>query len=171
MKYAIVENGTVTNTALADSPQESNWIASDTAGVGWSYNDADGTFAAPPVVVAPTPVAPVYTKMTKRAFTGRFPKLANGVTTKYSLVELFLMDDGYAASLGVTGSSLYELRGLIITGTGTLERSPYIDFSVPDASNFTLLLTQASIPLVFRLTSSERLAILAFPILETEAYK
>ena len=60
-----------------------------------AYADSIG-YALDVEPIAPAPVV-VYTKMTKRAFTGRFPKNADGVSTKYSLIELFLQDDGYAA--------------------------------------------------------------------------
>lgn len=53
MQYAIIENGTVTNMAVADIPLAANWIETDTAGIGWTY--ADGVFT-PPVVVPPPPV-------------------------------------------------------------------------------------------------------------------
>ena len=39
MKYAIIENGVVVNTALADAPLADNWIQSDVAGIGWSYEN------------------------------------------------------------------------------------------------------------------------------------
>jgi hypothetical protein len=48
MKYAIVENGVVTNVALADEALESNWVASDIAQKGWTFNGS--TFTAPTVV-------------------------------------------------------------------------------------------------------------------------
>lgn len=39
MKYAIVENGIVTNIALADAPVDQTWVvASDTAEIGGSWN-------------------------------------------------------------------------------------------------------------------------------------
>lgn len=134
-----------------------------------AYADSIG-YALDVEPIAPAPVV-VYTKMTKRAFTGRFPKNADGVSTKYSLIELFLQDDGYAASLGVNGAALYGLRALIITGTGTLDRSPHVDLQVPDAANFTMLLVQPNIPAAFRLSAAERTAILTAPITEAEAFK
>jgi hypothetical protein len=45
MKYAIIENGVVTNVALADEALGINWIASDTAQIGWAYDGS--TFTAP----------------------------------------------------------------------------------------------------------------------------
>lgn len=46
MRFTIIENGKVINTALADSPMGENWIESDVAGPGWTYQD--GNFSAPP---------------------------------------------------------------------------------------------------------------------------
>lgn len=40
VKYAIIENGTVTNVAVSSSALESNWVQSDTAAIGDTY---DGT--------------------------------------------------------------------------------------------------------------------------------
>jgi hypothetical protein len=46
MRYAVIENNTVVNVVLADEPLAGNWMQSDEANIGWSY---DGTsFIAPP---------------------------------------------------------------------------------------------------------------------------
>lgn len=56
MRYAIVNDGVVTNVAVSDAPLESNWIASDVAQVGWTFDGQ--AFAAPePVVVVPEVVS------------------------------------------------------------------------------------------------------------------
>ena len=59
-RYAIIENGTVTNVVVADAETASanGWIECPNAGPYWTY--ADGVFTAP-VVVEPTP-APAPTK-------------------------------------------------------------------------------------------------------------
>jgi hypothetical protein len=54
MKYAIIENGVVINTALADAPLADNWIESDVGGIGWTYEG--GVFTAP--ANPPTPADP-----------------------------------------------------------------------------------------------------------------
>lgn len=60
--YAIVENGVVVNIAVSEEALESNWIQSDVAQIGWTY---DGTeFHAP--VVPPQPEPPKI--ITKVAF-------------------------------------------------------------------------------------------------------
>jgi hypothetical protein len=51
MKYAIIENGVVTNVALSDKALESNWVQSDTAAIGDLY--ADGQFTKPAPYVDP----------------------------------------------------------------------------------------------------------------------
>lgn len=44
-RYAIVENGAVTNVAMAYEPLASNWVESDTASIGDLY--IDGKFIKP----------------------------------------------------------------------------------------------------------------------------
>lgn len=39
MRYAIIENGTVTNIAVSDAPLTDNWIASDIAQINDRYVD------------------------------------------------------------------------------------------------------------------------------------
>ena len=45
MRFAIIENGVVANVAIADSPIEENWIASDDACIGDLYSG--GVFEKP----------------------------------------------------------------------------------------------------------------------------
>lgn len=49
MKFAIIENGVVSNVVIADAPLESNWIETEQAGPGWLYQN--GEFLPPPPVV------------------------------------------------------------------------------------------------------------------------
>jgi hypothetical protein len=60
MRYAIIENGTVTNVVVADAnlASENGWVDCPVAGPGWTY--ANGVFTVP-VVVEPEP-APAPTK-------------------------------------------------------------------------------------------------------------
>lgn len=46
MRYAVVENGVVTNVALAREALADNWFVSDTAQIGWAYDGE--TFTSPP---------------------------------------------------------------------------------------------------------------------------
>jgi hypothetical protein len=54
MNYAVVENGVVTNIVVSESALFPNWIQSDVAQIGWTYDGAVFTPAAPP----PEPVLP-----------------------------------------------------------------------------------------------------------------
>ena len=56
MKYAIIENGVVTNIAMADGPLFPNWVETSTAGIGWTYSN--GVFAAPVIPEPPVVVDP-----------------------------------------------------------------------------------------------------------------
>lgn len=123
------------------------------------------------------PIAPqaavVKTKLTKLAFQMRFPKLPNGVTTKYAAMDFFLSNDAYAASLAtpVSGAELIRLRLLIVQGVTSMGLSGHVDLALPDAAMFTGLLAQPSIPVEFRLTAAERTLILTAPVLAGEEYK
>ena len=122
--------------------------------------------------VAPQPVV-VKTKLTKLAFQARFPKLANGVTTKYAAMDFFLSNDAYAASLTtpVSGAALIALRLLIVQGVTSMDLSGHVDLALPDAAMFTGLLAQPTIPVEFRLTLAERTLILTATVLPAEEYK
>lgn len=54
-RFAIIENGLVTNVVVADAEIASTngWVACPVAGPGWTYTD--GVFTAP-VVVEPEPI-------------------------------------------------------------------------------------------------------------------
>jgi len=55
VRFAIVENGVVVNVAVGGEPLAENWIASNTAEIGYTY--ANGEFSAPEVpVTAPQSV-------------------------------------------------------------------------------------------------------------------
>lgn len=63
MIYAVVENGVVTNIVVSESALFPNWIQSDVAQIGWTY---DGAAFHPP---APTPdpvLPPVITRLAFR---------------------------------------------------------------------------------------------------------
>ena len=49
MKYAIIQDNKVVNVAISDSALESNWIQSDTAAIGDTYEN--GQFSKPSVDV------------------------------------------------------------------------------------------------------------------------
>lgn len=164
MRYAIIDGGVVRNIAIADNPQSTNWIESDVASVGWGY--VDGAF-----VEATPPTAPVNKRMTKTAFQARFPKSADGISSKFDLLMLFLTDGDYSAYLVPDAQTRFGLKALITAGKNKLDSSLSVDLGVTDAAMFTGLLTQASIPSAFQLTSEERAKIIALPVLDSESYK
>lgn len=49
MRFAIIEEGVVANVVVSDEALSPNWIATDTAGPGWSYDAISQTFAPPAV--------------------------------------------------------------------------------------------------------------------------
>jgi hypothetical protein len=119
MKYAIIENGVVTNIALADAPLADNWVASEEAGPGWTYEN--GVFTAP---VAPTP-APVRV-LTKLQYMNRFTdvELAGIYTAAKTVVsvEVWLEKFKLASEINlddpatISGLQAMEAGGLIGMG-------------------------------------------------------
>lgn len=143
------------------------WVLCGDAGPDFTTTDNGLTFVAPVVVI---PVAMQHA--TKRAFQNRFPKLANGVSTKWDAMCLFLSDDGYAASLGVSGAALYSLRMLITTGVQRLNASPFVDMDpAAEAAALTALLMNVAIPDDFRLSAGERETMLDTPLADGERFK
>jgi hypothetical protein len=51
MKFAVIDNGVVTNMVIADAALEANWVQTDEAGMGWLY---DGSTFAEPLPYLPT---------------------------------------------------------------------------------------------------------------------
>jgi hypothetical protein len=119
------------------------------------------------VAVPPAP-APDTWVITRNAFQNRFPMTANGVSTKYDLMTLFLTDTGYAESLGVTGSDLYSLRSMIITGNNRLGVVANVDLQAQETIGYVNMTTNVAFPEVFRLTTAEASAILDMPAAPNE---
>ena len=175
MNYALINNNLVENVADADQAWADS-VAPDwqyvvditntnpQPGIGWSYNGS--TFTAP--VYPPAPPAPNTWIITRNAFQNRFPITANGVSTKYDLMTLFLNDAGYAASLGVTGDALYSQRSLIITGNNRLNVVSDVDLQNQAAIDYVNMMTNAVFPEVFRLTTAEATTILTTPAAPNE---
>lgn len=166
MYYAQIANGkvyAVTETHSAvEAPDMIPLQSFDVSLIGSSY--ADGVFTPPPP-------PPVQQHATKRAFQNRFPKMPNGISTKFDAMSMFLADDGYAASLGVTGAALYELRMLITTGVQRMNASLFVDMApTAEAAALTGLLMQPAIPAAFRLSAAERSAMLDTPLADAERY-
>jgi hypothetical protein len=136
----------------------------DTGSVlGKRYDAASQTWAAIP----PAP-APDTWIITRNAFQNRFPLTANGVSTKYDLMTLFLTDTAYAESLGVTGSAIFDLRSIIITGNNRLGVVANVDLQAQETINYVNMTTNALFPDAFRLTTAEASAILTTPAASNE---
>jgi len=131
--------------------------------MGQRYDAATQTW----VVVPPAP-APDTWIITRNAFQNRFPMTANGVSTKYDLMTLFLTDTGYAASLGVTGSNLYSLRSIIITGNNRLGVVTNVNLQAQETIDYVNMTTNMAFPEVFRLTTAEANTLLTTPAAPNE---
>lgn len=108
-------------------------------------------------------------KLSRRAFQNRFPPLAGTLAaTKYDAMSMFLTDPAYAAALEPDAELRTALKLDIQAGLNRMAVSADIDYAMPEASNFTLLLMQARIPDAFQLTPDERDAILSTDIREDE---
>lgn len=169
MQYALINNNLVENVAEGDQSWAdsvaANWQAvvnitsmTPQPGIGWSYSN--GVFTAP--VTPPTPVL-VSWVITRNQFQNRFPLTANGVSTKYDLMTLFLTDTAYAESLGVTGSAIFDLRSIIITGNNRLGVVTEVDLKDQETINYVNMTTNVLFPEVFRLTQNEAYMILNTP--------
>jgi hypothetical protein len=119
------------------------------------------------VVVPPAP-APDTWIVTRNAFQNRFPMTANGVSTKYDLMTLFLTDTGYAESLGVTGADLYSLRSIIITGNNRLGVVSSVDLKAQETIDYVNMTKTVAFPEVFRLTTAEANTLLTTPAAANE---
>jgi hypothetical protein len=60
--YAIVENGVVVNVAVSEIALAPNWVQSDVAQIGWTYNGSSFTPPTPVPVVLP----PIITRLAFR---------------------------------------------------------------------------------------------------------
>lgn len=131
--------------------------------MGQQYNASTQTW----VTVPPAP-APDTWVITRNAFQNRFPMTANGVSTKYDLMTLFLTDTGYATSLGVTGSDLYSLRSIIITGNNRLGVVTNVNLQAQETIDYVNMTTNVAFPEVFRLTTAEANTLLTTPAASNE---
>jgi hypothetical protein len=152
MIYEILDGETVVNTIVADAEfMAANYPAGN-------YRE----------VPEPEPVPVLTWIVTRNAFQNRFPMTANGVSTKYDLMTLFLTDTGYAESLGVTGSDLYSLRSIIITGNNRLGVVTQVDLQAQETIDYVNMTTNAAFPDAFRLTTAEASTLLTTPAAANE---
>lgn len=56
MRYAIIENAAVVNVAVGDAQLANNWVASDVAQIGWTYESGNFLPPAPPAPEIPSVV-------------------------------------------------------------------------------------------------------------------
>jgi hypothetical protein len=152
MIYEILNGQTVINTIVADPDF---MVAQYPEG---NYRE----------VPEPSPVPADTWIITRNAFQNRFPMTANGVSTKYDLMTLFLTDTGYAESLGVTGSDLYSLRSIIITGNNRLGVVSSVNLQAQETIDYVNMTTNAAFPEVFRLTTVEASTLLTTPAAPNE---
>ena len=110
MHYAIIENGLVVNTVISDTALAANWIASDTAGIGWTYDGAN--FAAPPA--PPAPVA----HWTRKEFLLKF------TPTEYAAIKAAtIVDSGvdYYWALFQAAENVMKTDAVTVAGINALE--------------------------------------------------
>jgi hypothetical protein len=150
MIYEILNGETVTNTIVADL-----------AFMQAAY--PEGNYRE-----LPEPAAPDTWIITRNAFQNRFPMTANGVSTKYDLMTLFLTDTAYAESLGMTGSAIYDLRSIIITGNNRLGVVSEVNLQAQETINYVNMTTNVLFPDVFRLTAAEANTLLTTPAAPNE---
>ena len=115
MQYAIIENGFVINTVISDLPRAANWIESDTAGIGWTYDGSN--FVAPPA--PPAPVAP----WTRKDFLLKF------TPTEYAAIKsATLVDSGvdYYWAIFQAAENVLKTDPVTIAGINALETAGLI---------------------------------------------
>jgi len=128
MHYAIIENGVVVNVALADSPIDQHWIATEVAGIGWTWDGQN--FFAPSVPAA----APTVRDLTPVQYLKRFTQAeriairaaaaSNPVVNDYlqlmnAVTDVVHLDDPDT----VAGLNAMEAAGLIGTGRAAAIRA------------------------------------------------
>lgn len=131
-----------------------------TVGPGMAYDGVNFTIRT----------APGNRRLTKRAFMNRFPLSANGVSRKYDVMTLFLTNDAYGATLIADAATRQALQLLVLTGLNRLNASEYVDLDLTEASSFTQLMMDGSIPAAFRLSSDERNTVLSTTVLDSERW-
>lgn len=123
MKYAIVENGIVTNLALADAPLAENWIeATDEAQIGGAWDGQEFSPAPQPVKSPEELQAEIVAATQKRlddfARTRSYDGILSACTYATSTVEKFKAEGQYCVEArDATWAKLYEILGEVEAGT------------------------------------------------------
>lgn len=159
MEYALIKNGVVANTIVADDGFVAQ-IATDWdhieqlptgVGIGWGWTEQGG-FAAPAAPPSPEPI--VYTLLTKLAFRNRFTQ------GEKVAIEIACLDDPSAPV------ALRQQAALLRASQADARDATFIDPQRADTRAGVLMLEQAGI-----LGAGRALIILDTPVSATEAFR
>lgn len=131
MKYAIIENNTVINVAVADAPLADNWIASEVANIGDTYENGEFIKPQPP---QPSPeeiqasiVSATQQRLDAFARTRNYDGILSACTYATSAVPKFAAEGQYAVQArDATWATLYTILAEVEAGTRPLP-SGYAD--------------------------------------------
>lgn len=122
MKYAIIENNIVINVALANAPIADNWIASDTAAIGDTYENNQFIKPQPPQP-STEKVRQVIVRNTQQrlddfARTRNYDGILSATTYATSTVPKFQQEGQYAVQArDATWATLYTILAEVEAGT------------------------------------------------------
>lgn len=122
MKYAIIENNTVINVAVADAPLADNWIASEVANIGDTYENGEFIKPQPP---QPSPeeiqasiVSATQQRLDAFARTRNYDGILSACTYATSAVPKFAAEGQYAVQArDATWATLYTILAEVEAGT------------------------------------------------------
>lgn len=122
MKYAIIENNIVVNVAVADAPIADNWIASEVAAIGDSYEN--GQFIKPqPPQPSPEEIQSEIVQATQKrlddfARTRLYDGILSLCTYATSTVPKFKAEGQYGVEArDATWAKLYQILAEVEAGT------------------------------------------------------
>lgn len=122
MKYAIIENNTVINVAVADAPLADNWIASEVATIGDTYENGEFIKPQPP---QPSPeeiqasiVSATQQRLDDFARTRNYDGILSLCTYATSAVPKFQAEGQYGVTArDATWATLYQILAEVEAGT------------------------------------------------------
>jgi hypothetical protein len=122
MKYAIIQNNTVVNVAVADAPLADNWIASEVAAIGDTYENGAFIKPPPPVKTPEELQAEIVEATQKRlddfARTRNYDGILSACTYASSSVPKFAAEGQYCVDArDNTWATLYTILGEVQAGT------------------------------------------------------
>lgn len=144
MKYAIIENNTVVNVAVSDAPLADNWIASEIAAIGDTYENGEFIKPQPPHPSSEEIQAEIVTATQARlddfAKTRNYDGILSLCTYATSTVPKFKAEGQYGVEArDATWAKLYAMLGEIESGarpipTGFADIEPELpSLAWPDA--------------------------------------